>query len=217
MRVHLFGAVCALLLSASVASAGPILVPTSVSASSQDPNIATPIGAINQSGLSAAYVAGVTDFDSFVATTTAANLLLSELGGTGAPPSFLEFDFASVVSVDAIALWNQFGTAALDTFTVETSLVSDFSVSQTYGIFTTSPLGGARPAVGEVFTFAPTSLRYVRLNMLSNAGFPTAVRVNEVVFRSAPVPEPGTIALMGLGMVGLIAGARRRKRKSAAA
>lgn len=213
------------LVAMSLASnvfAGPILTPTAFTVSSPDP--ANPTEATNnildQSGLSATYVSGVTDFDSFVASTTASFNTQAQLGGAGPPLSYFEFDFGSSVAIDAIAVWNQWGSASLNTLNIETSAVADFSVSQLFGVFTMSIFNGANPIAADVFTFDSSMFRYLRVNNLTNAGWGSATRVNEFAFRQAdaevPVPEPTTVALLGIGLVGLAGAEVRRRRKKKA-
>jgi hypothetical protein len=73
----------------------------------------------------------------------------------------------------------------------------------------------------QVFTFAPTDLRYVRFNMSNcpqNPGDYQACAIGEVAFRSTDtvtpaVPEPGTWAMMllGFGAVGFSLRGRRSR------
>ncbi len=217
LLLTLFSAACLLGAVSIEASAGPIITPISFTVSSPDPQNATTAtnNILDQSGLSSSYIAGVTDFDSFVATTTATFTGQSELGGAGAPTSYFEFDFGSTVNIDGIALWNQHGSASLDSFTVETSLLADFSASQTFGTFTMAIFGGSHPIAADVFSFNSNNFRYLRINNLTNAGYGSATRINEVAFRGANsnmtnVPEPAPFTILGLGLLGLAFVRKRR-------
>lgn len=181
------------LLAAFVLEAGAsaILAPASVAVAAIDPFGRTAIHLIDQTGLSSGYISGVTDFDAYVAATTATYSNAEMLGGSGGPPYSFTFDFGGAVTIDRIAIWNVSGEASLYEFTLETSVVSDFSVSQTTDVFQMSIFGGAITIDADVFVFAPTIARFARINVVSNAGFGAATVMNEVVFRKAPAgPEP---------------------------
>jgi hypothetical protein len=209
VRVATLAILAVFSIGVSSAAATPILGAVSVTASSVDPFGRDPANLINQSGLSAGYTSGVTDFDTYVQTTTVSNGVDSEIGGAGAPPASFTFDLGSPSSIDAIAIWNEFGSGALNTFTVQTSLLADFSVAQTFGVFTMSVFAGANNLAADVFDFTSQSAEFVRINALTNAGFPGATLLNEVAFRSsgpgpAPVPEPASLMLLGTGVLTLV-------------
>ncbi len=65
-----------------------------------------------------------------------------------------------------------------------------------------SILGGANPIAADVFPFVTTDARFVRVNNLTNAGFPAATRLNEFAFRSSGpvVPVPSSLVLFGSGL-----------------
>jgi hypothetical protein len=63
----------------------------------------------------------------------------------------------------------------------------------------------------QVFSFAPTTASFVRLNILdtwSSSSF--SVAFNEVALRASLVPEPGILSLFGLGFLCLLAANRAR-------
>ena len=169
---------------------------------------------IDQSGLSANYISGVTDFSTFVATTTATFASpwseATALGGAaGSTPDFI-FDLGSVMSIDGVALWNQLGGGSVLAYDIYGS-VDGIG----YSLFGSGSLpdGGIDvPAYTSSWTAA--SAQYVRLSVTSNNGSPSATRFNEIAFSQAntPVPAPATIVLVGVGLAG-IGWIRRDKRR----
>ena len=132
----------ALLVAPNITFATPILGATSVSSSSPLDVTDTFFGdfaikqTIDQSGLSANYVSAVTDFDSFVATTTAGNFEKSIGGRSGLPdPVLFDYSLGSTSTVDAIAIWNQQGSAALNNFSLFVDILADFSTATLIGTF----------------------------------------------------------------------------------
>ncbi len=168
----------------------------------------------DQSGLSSGYVNGVTDFGTY--TSSGVTHATSEgLGGvtwlsSGIPsfPVVLDFDLGSMQGVLSLALWN--GTAGNDAsiqnFQVFTSGAADFSGATLVGAFV-NPIGVGGPEPVTVFDLADTSARYVRLQIDSYYGNFCCTGIGEVAF---DVPEPGVLALLGLGLLGF--GVARRKR-----
>src|SRR5262249_10588098 len=115
------------------------------------------------------------------------------------------------------ALWNDGGNTGINIRGFE--LLADdnaaFSSPTSLGSFTADPNTGSETAVlPEVFTFAPTSAAFVRLRVTSNNGDPFNTAFGEAAFevQSSPtaVPEPGSLALLASGGLGLLGYARRR-------
>lgn len=167
---------------------------------------------IDQSGLSANYVNGATDFDSFVASTQG---FQGTVGITSAATPFpinFDFGFAGAQTFDALAVYNQLGSASLREFDLFASNQADFSGATFLGSY--EFLVNDQNAL--VATFGAVNAQYVRLTANSNFGFGSSVRFDEVIARSAnlgAVPEPATWAFMIFGF-GAIGGAMRRQRKA---
>jgi hypothetical protein len=196
------------------ANATVVLGPTDVQGTSPDSNSGFGVDAlINQSGLSANYTSGVTDFSAFTSTTRAnyrayGGSLFTNVAGIGGLGSFY-LDLGNVFSVSAGATWGQDGGTA-------TMTAYDLFYSDTFGS------AGSRTLVGRfsagvspnafAHTFSAVNARYFELDVVSNGGF-GGTRVNELVFGGqavAAVPEPSTLALFGIGLFGM--GLARRKK-----
>lgn len=204
---------------ATAGLAATVLGPVSVSSTNQA-DILSLFGlenTIDQSGLSVGYTSGVTDFDAFTATATVSrNAFLSSLGGRRGLPGAVVFDYdlGDVFSVGGVGIFNQFGPAALQDFSLFASLSADFTGATLLGSFTAQ-----QQELANVFSFDTLDARFLRLSATSNFGFaPGSVRINEFVVDGvppgggvSPIPVPAALPLL-LGAIGGLGFLRRRRR-----
>jgi len=170
---------------------------------------------INQSGLSAGYTGGVTDFDSFLASATHDSGVgtTTNTGFTntaGGFPQQITFNFGSLFSISGLGFW---ATSNIGTVT-EFRLFADDDSDPTNGVggqlggtFNAAANGGTASA-GQVFSFGAASTQFVHLYVDNTAGgtglFPG---IGEVVFNASnasAVPEPATTALVLIGLAGVV-------------
>ena len=165
--------------------------------------------------------------------------LTKDLGGPGSdyfnptpdPAPRLVLDLGSNVSLSEISVW-VYGAGA-GALSINEGSVSDFNLQ-----FATAAEGTA--GFGSSITFNPTYraaldplprqsfpfgqdviARYVEFTPLNNHfGGPDPggdrVGLSEIAFENVPVPEPSTLALAALGLLGLLGWGRRNRRRAAA-
>jgi hypothetical protein len=219
MQKLLLTTLVALGLAAAPAQASTVIAATAIASPNGELDTGAPRLAriIDQSGLSANYVSGVTDFAAFTAGTTHnAGLGLANTGVVGGVDGFaglpvtLTFGFDRLVSLSQLALWNvpgQFGVGSFQIFAGAQALS---------GLLTAdSPSGPAVPA--QVFSFTQVVTDSISLVIRTTASTLTTDRpiLGEVAFGGnfavappAGVPAPGALLLFGLGLVGVVAARR---------
>jgi len=208
------------LLSPLAANAGPILCATDAVVNEGGSTATTITNTINQVGLSAGYTCGVTDFDTYIASgpSHTAGFTSEWFSEQGRNSAIVTYDLGAAFFVDGLALWNEesSGIRFLDLLG-SLNGVDFFSLALGLTPFD-NPLDASFSYLAEVFSFSSVSLRYVRFGM---TGCPqddpesfVGCAIGEVAFRqgtgTASVPEPGTLALLGLGLAG-IGFAKRKK------
>jgi hypothetical protein len=177
--------------------------------------------AVNQSGLSATYTSGTTDFDSYVSSTTSNSIQGSSnwLSALNVTTGFVTFDLGASYDVNALALWKlQSGnTNAVRNFSLYADTdANTSSLGTLLGNFSAVNAAGAPNATqSQVFNFATTNTRYIQMNITSNAGGSFS-GLNEVAFGGSATPVPWeTDALPVVGATLFFAGGVWAKRKLA--
>lgn len=212
MLKHVLSVVLAAAVSAG-ASAGTVITATSAVVNAGGG--ITPIeNSFNQSGLLTPYVPGVTDFATYVASDPqhASDFDGEWISDTGFSSAVVTYDLGAAATIQALALWNEddSGIGQLDLFGSLDG--TDFILIVAGLLPTNNPFGA--PYGPDVFSFDPTNLRFIRFEM-SSCPQPDGedfveCAIGEVAFDlvgnggNGNVPEPGSIALLGLGVAGLL-------------
>lgn len=157
----------------------------------------------DQSGLSANYTSGVTDFDSFTATTTHTSRPGTDYVSYGF--GSVTYDLGQSYLIEDVAFWNFGGGFANPDFAVTAfDLHGDATFLGNYN----PSLGGGLP---DIFSFGPIWAQTFQIDIISSGGA-SGFGIGEVAFgASTPVPEPASMLLFGAGLAGLV-GTRMRKK-----
>lgn len=196
------------------AQAAKIVAPVSVTLNSggEAGGLFTIDNIIDQSGLSKTYVAGVTEFEDFVASDPTANAGLGNrwLSNPDTSTARFTFDFGKAVTLSKLALWDD-QSSTVSFIRMSTPELGNFRNLEVTDVLQTL-------AHAEVFTFQPFTTRYLTFEITGcNVGevqnWP-GCGLNEVVFAEGvmgAVPEPATWAMMILGF-GAAGSVLRRRR-----
>jgi hypothetical protein len=163
---------------------------------------------IDQSDLSAGYISGVTS-TAIIDTLTNINGGNGWHGSFGASTGSITFDLGAMYTLDRIYLYwmNAGSTTNIADFTGEVSADALFTNSVIAASF------GVPSAAQERVDFASLATgEFVRLNWTSLQG--SYPGLNEFIaggIASTAVPEPATLALLGLGLLGFVAGRKRKQ------
>lgn len=202
------------LIASTPSFAGVILSPVSAST-----NLAWSVGeedAINQSGLSANFSSGITNFSEYVASNPTHDL--TGPGNTWAAasadlPGNLDFELGGLFSIEQTALWTSINGFGVSSFDIIVASLADFSDATLIGSF--SAIETIFPFEVGVQVFDTSAQgRYVRLRINSNHGQGAlGVNLGEVAFNVEPIPGPSGLALALLGLSFLSLQYRTRKAK----
>jgi hypothetical protein len=219
LGVAITAAVLCAALGGEAAAQRVIVAPTSGVINSGGPGFGLLSHTFDQSGLSIGYTSGVTDFDAYMALNPMHTLLFSGFewfSNSGTTSASVTYDLGSVFTLSRLALWNE-ESSGIGTLSLWYSLNGSDFFALALGLTPTDNPYGDYPA--EIFAWGPTDMRYIRFDMSDcpqpNPGNFKACAIGEVAFASevGVVPEPATISLVALGLIGLGAVNRRRNRK----
>ena len=192
----------------SLASAGVILSPlTALASNTIDGNIDR---TIDQTGLSAPFISGVTDFDAYIAsnpTHDSPGPANAWSGNAGLLPINLDYDLGAAYAVDTLALWTSFQGFSINRFQVFTANNAAFVGATNVGNFDANDTPPPMPA--QIFDLLNTNAQYLRVQILSNEGA-GAVNLSELAVEVSAVPEPLTLTLFGTGVLATIVRLRRK-------
>ncbi len=215
----IIAAACAVVASLSAANAGVIIAPTSATA-----NVPTRAGdssleaTINQSGLSAGYTSGVTDFDTYFAGNPTHNgaFAVNDWGSEqGTPQAEITYDLGGLYNLESFALWNRgLPDQGINSFELIFSETTDFAISTTVSGLNGGVAGANNAALADVFSFSVVSAAFVKLNILSTYNTFDLITFGEVAFESfvSEVPLPAALPLFLAGLAGLGFGRSKKAR-----
>ena len=188
-------------LSAEAVTMGAIIGPTSVSSPQGSFGGSFALSnTIDQSGLSAGYTSGVTDFDTYTASTTHSGKV-SNSGFTGQEtngPQQFTFDLGSLTTINKIAIWSVNEPGAPSNFELFSDNDADFNNGTSGTLLGFTALATpSDPQPAQVFGFAAKNTQFVHINAFNSQEPPDFYGLGEVTFRE--VPEPLTI--IGSGVV----------------
>ncbi len=217
-RIILFASVVSILsVLTNVSRAATIIAADSVTSSISAHGYGYELGyIIDQSGLSASYTSGVTDFASFVGSTTSTTASYADDTSTLHMNAHLgvdfDFVFGSAFAFTKFALWNDNDHQGIGDFSLYSSADATFSTltlltsdTATYG-----PNGYDNSLTAQSFSFGPTNTQYLRLSAVPSSS--SILNFGEVAFggEASAIPIPATIWLFGTALIGLVGLGKRK-------
>lgn len=200
-------------LFAGSVNAVPIHQAVSVSASEGDFGGAfSLVNMINQSGLSAGYTSGVSNFATFAGGTTHDGGGAINSGFSVGPFGQFSYDLGSALSLDGIAFWETQNSGSVLGFNLYADTNQNFGdgVGSLLGSFVATA-GGTAISSAQTFGFSAVSTQFLHIDILTTDGG-SQPGIGEIAFRgTSTVPEPTSLALLCLGLASF--GLKRKKRK----
>jgi hypothetical protein len=206
---------------APLALAGTIIQPTSATTGMgtvASPGY-SPTHVIDQTGLTAPYTSGVTNFDTFVPatkTTAGGSGTNSWFSAAGNVTGNFDFDLGAPVAIESFALWPDPQTGAHQgpkNFNLIGSLDAAFTTPLALGSYVATEISGDANNAGQIFGFTPTVARHVRMQITSNYGSASFTGMVEAAFEQS-VPEPATPALLMTALAGICIRRRRGRARA---
>lgn len=178
----------------------------------------------DQYGLFTDYISGVDDFDDYIAQNPqhvfdfvvddgGVNYYYEWFSASGTTSAAVSYDLGSVQQTVGMALWNE-DANGIGQLNILGSVDGQSWVSLGSNLTPTDhPYKTDYSA--DVFSWGATQARYIKLEMSmcpqSEVGR-TSCSIGEVAFNVTPVPEPSTLATLGLGLLMLGAATARHRR-----
>jgi len=158
---------------------------------------------VNMSGLSAPYVSGETDFDTYVPATTGnyvnSSVLLCNTNGQNQPNGVVELggtitlDLGAAMPIDSLAMWSVGGGGAAQAITAFDLYADD---DADYANGTTGLLGSYTPATvgsGQTASFDALETRFLHVVVTGYGGDHDFLRVGEFAVRYADPACPADL------------------------
>ena len=189
-----------------------------ISATTNIPPSSSPIdNAINQSGLSANYVSGVTDFGTYIAGNPTHFNDFGNDWTTRGLSGVIDFDLGGPFNLASAAIWN-FGTGGGNASygLLSLRIITALDAAFTSNIVDHGIVNLAIVNTAQVFSLGSVAGQFVRFTDFTNNGSTIGFGLGEVAFEVTSLtslPEPPTLMLLGLGLAALAlpGGARPRR------
>lgn len=170
---------------------------------------------IDQSGIWPNYVSDVSDFDSIVASSEhyfgGWNYAWFTYSSNVPTDAYVDLDLGASYDIESMALWENQGASnilgGMNAFSIRIGNDPTFTTSTLLGSF--NGQNYVNNPLAQVFSFAPGSGRYVRLEIQSFHNLNGNVGIGEIAFERSVVPAPAAAALLGMG--GMMSLRRRRR------